>query len=176
MISWMRWKIALAVAVFVCVAPYAGRGAALSFTTCRLSQFAIRTGPAVSEKTGQHTLILRLMNRGRGACVLNGYPRIRAYDKAGLVPFVIRHGGDQMITSRPPRRIVVRPRRAAFVALNHYRCDRGDVRVATRLRIDEVVLRLRGLYQTIEYCGRGDPGSTLAVSPFEPTLLATLAR
>jgi hypothetical protein len=38
------------------------------------------------------------------------------------------------------------------------------------------VVKLRGPFQALAFCGKGDPGSIVAVSPFEPTLLATLAR
>jgi hypothetical protein len=172
----MRSKIVLAWLVLVCIAPSAGHGAPLSSSSCRLSQFAVRLGPDVSEKTGQHTVMLRLVNRGRRACVFDGYPRIRTYDRVGLIPFAITHRGDQMVTSRPPSRVVVRPQRAAWVAVNHYRCDLGEVRAATTLRIDKAVITLLDPYQRLAYCGKGDPGSTLAVSPFEPTLRATLAH
>jgi uncharacterized protein DUF4232 len=172
----MRRKIALALPVLACAASGVSHGAPMSFGACRLSQFTVRLGPEVSEATGQHTLTLRLVNRGHRPCALEGYPRIRAYDRSGLIPFAFKHGGDQMITSRPPRRIVVRPARVAYVAVNHYRCDRGDLRSSTMLRIGEAEISLRDPYQRLAYCGRGDPGSMVAVSPFEPTLRATLAH
>src|SRR5262249_61205861 len=128
-------KLAPALVVRVCVAPGLSRGMQRSSSRCRLSQFTVRLGKGVSEKTGQHTLILRFVNRGRLTCVLNGYPRINAYDRVGVIPFAITHRGDQMVTSRHPRRIAIRAGRVAFVALNHYRCDRGDLRVATALQI-----------------------------------------
>jgi Protein of unknown function (DUF4232) len=165
-------------------APGASDGAQVSFSGCRMSLFAMQFGPLVSEATGQHTITLRLVNRGRRACVLDGYPRIQAYDRAGLIPFAIRHGGDQMVTSRRPRRFVVSPGRAAFVALNHYRCDLGNLRTATTIRIgtrgtipsEMGAIKMTDRYQRLDYCGRADPGSTLAVSPFEPTFRATLRR
>src|SRR5262249_1896905 len=172
----MRTRISLAVLVLACLAPGISKGTPVSVSACRLSQFAVRVGLDVSEKTGQHTLMLRLVNRRRRACVFDGYPRIRTYDRVGLIPFAITHRGDQMLTSRPPSRVVVRPQRAAWVAVNHYRCDLGEGRTATTLRIDEAVIRLSDRYQRLAYCGKGDPGSTLAVSPFEPTLRATLAH
>lgn len=167
-------KIVIPLLLIVCVVPAGSRAATLSSGSCRLSHFTVGLGPGVSEKTGQHTLILRLVNRGR-FCVLDGYPVVRAYDRVGLIPFAIGHQGDQMVTSRLPRKVVVHPGRAAFVALNHYRCDRGDLRAATRLRIGAALISLRSPYQTITYCGKGDLGSLVAVSPFEPTLRATLA-
>lgn len=47
------------------------------------------------------------------------------YDAAGAIPFVIRYGGDQMISSHPPKPVVVRRGGRAFVVINKYRCDRG---------------------------------------------------
>jgi hypothetical protein len=158
---------------------------------CRLSQFAVSLGPYVSEATGQHTLALRLANRGSRTCVLDGYPRVMLYDAAGAIPFVIRHGGDQMISSRPPKPVVVRPGGRAFVVINKYRCDRGAVpgtRGTRRIRISSGTRAAAGSasitfgdlhtipmpYRIPDYCGRGDPGSTLAVSPFVGTVRAAL--
>jgi len=146
--------------------------------TCRMSQFALAFGPQISEETGQHTLALRLVNRGAKSCVVNGYPKVTSYDRAGPIPFAIRHGGDQMITSQGPARVVVRPDRAAFVLLNHYRCDLGGLRSATTVRIGlprarrvaAASIKITDPYRRLDYCGKGDPGSTLTVSPFEPTL------
>lgn len=157
--------------------------------SCRLTQFAVSLGPYVSEATGQHTLALRLANRGSRTCVLDGYPRVTLYDTAGTIPFVIRDGGDQMIPSRRPRPLYVRPGGHAFVVMNKYRCDRGMV-PGTRgtLRIELSSSTRAGSasitfedphtiprpYMIPDYCGRGDPGSTLTVSPFVGTVRAAL--
>ena len=177
----MSWWMAAGCVLLACMAPGAGDGAQVSLSACRMSQFAVKFGPLVSEATGQHTITLRLVNRERRACVLEGFPRIQADDRAGRIPFVIRRAGDQMVTSRRPRRFVVPPGRAAFVALNHYRCDLGDLRTATSVRIgtraipaEMAGIRTTDRYQRLDYCGKSDPGSTLAVSPFEPTFRATL--
>ena len=176
------------VALWVAAARSQARPAAA--VPCRLSQFAVSLGPYVSEATGQHTLALRLANSGSRTCVLDGYPRVMLYDAAGAIPFVIRHGGDQMISSRPPKAVVVRPGRRAFVVINKYRCDRGAVpgtRGTRRIRISSGT-RAAGSasitfgdlhtipmpYRIPDYCGRGDPGLTLAVSPFVGTVRAAL--
>lgn len=157
---------------------------------CRLSQFSVSLGPDVSEATGQHTLVLRLANNGSRACVLDGYPQLGLYDAAGAIPFVIRHGGDQMISSRPPKPVVLRPGGHAFVVMNKYRCDRGAVpggRATRRITISSAtpvagsasisfgdLHTIPMQYRIPDYCGRGDPGSTLAVSPFVGTVRAAL--
>jgi len=68
----------------------------------------------------------------------------------------------------------------AWVVLDKYRCDLGN-----RVRVGEIELRLAGEGRigaiALEiagwsYCGPGDPGSTVHVSPFEPRLLAALRQ
>jgi uncharacterized protein YceK len=155
---------------------------------CRLSQFDVSVGPYVSEATGQHTLALRLANRGSQTCAFDGYPRVTVYDAAGVIPFVITHH-DQMISSRLPKPVVVRPSGRAFVVINKYRCDSGAV-PGTRTRRITISAATRAVgsasitfgdlhtipmpYRVPDYCGKGDPGSTLAVSPFVGTVRAAL--
>jgi len=149
---------------------------------CRLSQLALGIGPWISEATGQHTLAVRLVNRGPTPCVLDGYPTIRLSDRAGTIPFVIRHGGDQMVTSDRPRRVLVGSSHATFVVLNHYRCDLGGIPAARTLslglphapRAQSATIAIRPRQRWIDYCDKGDRGSTVSVSPFEPNLRAAL--
>jgi hypothetical protein len=160
----------------------AGQARTAPPSVCRTSKLALALGPEISEATGQHTLALRLTNRGRANCVLDGYPRVTLRDHAGQIPFSISHGGDQMITSRRPARVVVRPRGLAIVVLNQYRCDRGGLRaadvvsigLADATRAPTSSITISDPYRKPNYCGRGDPGSTLTVSPFEPSLRAAL--
>ena len=145
-----------------------------------MSDFTLEAGPLVSEKTGQNTLALRLVNRKVATCFLRAYPNVIAYDRHGMIPFHVRHGGDQMLTSRPPPRVVVRRSRSAFVLLNHYRCDLRAPRTATMVRIslagitskESASVKLAVANSRLRYCGKGDPGSTLTVSPFETTIKA----
>jgi hypothetical protein len=134
----------------------------------------------ISEATGQHTLALRLGNRGRTACVLYGYPKFELRDRRGTIPFRISHGGDQMVTARPPTRVLVRARGAAFVVLNRYRCDledRGSARsVRLAFRRGGSALESSIPRGWIQWCGKGDPGSWVSVSPYEPSVRAGLRR
>jgi hypothetical protein len=154
---------------------------------CHLSQFAVTLGPYVSEATGQHTLPLRLENRGSVTCVLDGYPRVALYDANGVIPFVVKRGGDQMISSDPPKPFKIPPDGRAFVVINKYRCDRGPLRGTRQVRISsdrqasgsasitfEDPHNVPTAYRIPDYCGRRDPGSTLTVSPFVGTLRAAL--
>ena len=133
---------------------------------CREQAFRLTGGSDVlSEPTGQHSLGLRLRNRGRSACLLYGYPRIELRDRRGTLPFRISHTTDQVIRARPPIRVVVRPGRVAWVVVNKYRCDRGDLRPARRLRLafsgGGSAIEIAILRGWIGWCGRGDPGSSL---------------
>ena len=157
-------------------------GSGTASPACRMSDLAVQIGPGISEKTGQNTLALRLVNRGAASCFVRGYPSVVAYDRQGAIPFVVRHGGDQMITRRLPTRVLIERNRAAVILLNHYRCDLGDVRTATRVTIGLASatrtpfssVQLADADNRLRYCGPGDPGSTLTVSPFEPTIRAAL--
>jgi hypothetical protein len=146
---------------------------------CRLARLTVARGPELSPATGQNPLALRLTNRGREACAVKGYPTLTFADARGAIPFVVRHAGDQMVTANRPRRVVVGAGRSAFVVVNKYRCDLGDVRLARWLRIGlpggagRRSFRLPA-YPRLAYCGAGDPGSIIATSPFEPSLRAAL--
>ena len=80
-----------------------------------------------------------------------------------------------------PVRFVVRAGGSAWVVLNNDRCDLGRKRAATRVPIANAnspggalpLVSVESLPRP-DYCGHGNPGSTLAVSPFEPTLRAAL--
>jgi hypothetical protein len=164
--------------------------ASVTLLPCQLSRFVVTLGPYVSEATGQHTLALRLVNRGSVTCVLDGYPRVALYDADGVIPFVVRHGGDQMISSDAPKAIKIPAGGHAFVVMNKYRCDRGAApgsRGTRRIRIGSGQARSASAsivfggrqaipmpYRIPDYCGSGDPGSTLTVSPFVGTLRAAL--
>lgn len=156
---------------------------------CRMSQFAVAIGPYVSEATQQRTLALRLVYRGDRTCVLNGYPRLTLYDARGVIPFAIRHGGDQMISSRRPRPVVARRNRAVFVVMNKSQCVHGvtastrgtakiEIRAAAGSTAQAASISFRSKtaspWRIPAYCGKGDPSSVLTVSPFVPTVRAAL--
>jgi hypothetical protein len=150
---------------------------------CQPSQLRIRNGPEVSPATGQNPLSIVLTNRSAKPCMVKGYPAIAFVDAHGKrLPFRVSHRGDQMVTSRPPVAVWVRPHRSAFFVLNKYRCDLGNLAVAKKLRVAlpgsqtsaRLVLAIP-TYPVIAYCGRKDPGSVVKVSPIEPILKAALA-
>lgn len=142
---------------------------------CHASQLRAAFGAPVSEATGQATLILTLTNVG-GNCILDGYPRVSFYDSDGLVPFRIRHRGDQMIAGRSPRPVPDNEGKPVVVMINKYRCDLGDRRLALQLRLSldgariSPPLNLAHQRRAFAWCGSGDPGSTVDVTPYEPSV------
>jgi Domain of unknown function (DUF4232) len=146
--------------------------------SCTSSQLRATPGPELSPATGQSPTAVRITNDGR-PCTLRGYPRVVLLD--GLrqeVPFRYSHRGDQHVTAKRPTTVRLGHGGTAWLLLNKYRCDLGDVTQGTTLLLGlphatgGPKLRLRSNWP---YCGAGDPGSIIAVSPFEPTLSATTA-
>lgn len=160
----------------------AGQTERTGWPDCRVSQLTLATGFEISPGTGQNPLTLRLTNRAQRPCILYGYPTLAFTDERGSIPFPIRHGGDQMINRRRPTRVLARAGRSAFVLVNKYRCDLGDVRLARTLRLGlpgrkspQLTLALPA-YPGITYCGKRDPQSTVVTSPFVPSVAAALWR
>jgi hypothetical protein len=137
-------------------------------------------GPPVSPETGEHPLLLTLTNEGPSACYLDGYPGITLYDARNeLLPLSYLRHGYQTI-GPAPQRVDIAPGSAAFVMVSKYRCDSGDIDTAVSLRLippdDTTSMAVSIQGQTdLSYCGPGDPGSELDISPVEPTAAATTA-
>jgi len=148
---------------------------------CQASQFSLYHGPDLSSPTGHLDVTVRLRNRGP-TCRLRGYPDVALLDGRGRVlPFTIRTGGDQVVTSRPPTTVRVPRGGFAWIVLSKYRCDLGALRVARA-----ILIRLPGVARAkrlnlpfrrwVGYCGKGDPGSIVTVSPVAPRLRAALQQ
>lgn len=144
-------------------------------------QLAMSQGGGYSERTGQHTLELVLTNRGSSTCVLDGYPLVEFVDAAGRrLPFVISHRGDQMIRPQSPRMVRIAPGRKAYVAVNKYRCDGSELQRPVRVHLvppgasplSWLSLKIVGV--GFGWCGRGDPGSVVSVSPVVATERAAI--
>lgn len=149
---------------------------------CQPSELRLGVGSPVSEPTGQHSLLLTLTNLGSEPCYLFGYPGVTLYDARDVVlPLSYQRHGDQVVTASAPQRVGVASGNAVFVMINKYRCDLGDEATAATLRLippddtTSMTLSIQGLMD-LSYCGPGDPGSTLEISPVEPTVSATTAH
>ena len=137
----------------------------------------------MSEATGQHSLGLNLTNTSGATCHIIGYPGISFTDAYGAtLPFTYRRGGDQMVTSSLPQNVNLPPGSVVYVLINKYRCDLGDKDLATTLHFivpnttASLMLSLSEPDQPgIAYCGPGDPGSVVDISPVEPTAQATFS-
>jgi hypothetical protein len=152
-----------------------------SVSRCPMSVLSPRLAEPVSPTTGAHPIALRLVNRGRRTCALRGYPVVALSDERGIIPFVYRHGGDMMVTSRPPTLIELRTGQSAYVLIDKFRCDLGDVRTSTSVQISIRGSTFRSRLiplprMRISLCkpGISAEGRVVNVSPFESTLRATL--
>jgi hypothetical protein len=148
---------------------------------CAASQLRLAYGPEISPKTGQNPRAVRLTNRGP-ACILHGYPTFQLADANGkLLPFAVADSGDQMVTGAPPAPFQLPSGAHAWIALNKYRCDLGDHQLVSTFQLEvhgesgTATLSSPATYDW-GYCGANDPGSTIHVSPFEPTLDQALAH
>jgi hypothetical protein len=146
--------------------------------SCELSSLRVSYGSEISPATGQNPVSVRLANLGT-PCTLRGYPAATVLAENGRqLPFVIATSGDQMV----PGTVSLPKGQAAWIRLNKYRCDLGSLAVGRRRRLavaadaDALTLVLDPMRPPgvgLDYCGRGDPGSTIHVFPFEPTEQAT---
>ncbi len=148
---------------------------------CQTADLQLATGDQVSEPTGQHSLSLRLVSHAASACVLLGYPAVAILNASGVaLPFAVSHSGDQVVTNAAPQAVTLGPGATAYVTINKYRCDSGDLELAARVQLtppgsaSSLTLTLPAQGAVFGYCGPGDPGSTVAVSPVEPTMRDTL--
>jgi hypothetical protein len=138
---------------------------------CLATNLRLAEGPFVSPQTGQSPWALTITNTGTVPCTLDGYPTVSYLDAQGeVVPFTFRHG-DQEVTSQPPQSVVVIPGHAAYVLTNKYRCDIRQVSFAAVMDlVPPGQTQALHLSSFAPYCGPGDPGSVIAVSPIEPNL------
>lgn len=147
---------------------------------CSTGQLAVGLqGGRFSEPTGQHSVALVITNKSTSGCYLSGYPQIAFVDSEGhLLPFQYQTTGDQVVTSAPPGHVDLAAHGLAYVTVNKYRCDAGELVQSSELRLTlpaetaSYNVALIG----IGYCGPGDPGSIVHVSPVEPNFLATLQQ
>jgi hypothetical protein len=121
------------------------------------------------------------MNVGTEACYLFGYPGIGVYDASNrLLPLDYHWGGDQEVTDAAPTRVGLAPGGTAYVLVNKYRCDLGIGDAGITLQLippddtKSLVLNIQNLMSE-DYCVPGADGSTLSISPIEPTVQATLS-
>jgi len=102
-------------------------------------------------------------------------------DAAGRVlPLRYVWGSDQVVTSSRPVMVELPAGGTAYVVVNKYRCDTTDLMHGTAVRIippDEQAFLSIPITDNVpmDYCGPGDPGSMVYVSPVESSPGAALA-
>lgn len=126
---------------------------------------------------------MTLLNTSNASCTVDGYPTIALLDNKGsVVPFTYQHGGGEVVTPRPPRSVTIAPGHVAYVTIDKNGCVLAIKVVPVRLELSIpgqvstfAVAQPFASQAALGYCGPGDPaGDTIFVSPFEPTLRATL--
>jgi hypothetical protein len=107
------------------------------------------------------------------SCILDGYPGVTLISaKGAALPFEYRRGGDQMVTATQPHEILLAAMAVAYVNINKYRCDLRDGEPATALLLtppeNTIALQISIVgARDMSYCGPGDPGSKIDISPVE---------
>ena len=136
----------------------------------------LRTGPGWPEKTGQHSATFVVTNTSAERCAFDGYPRIELLDRRSRVlRFTYRRGGDQMITSQPPRRVIAQPSGRVYFAVNKYRCDVRSTALASAIKVQlpgSATWRRLALpaYPVLDFCGSAAPSGVVSISPFVASL------
>ncbi|GEM_PF-6114425 len=125
-----------------------------------------------------------LMNRGKSACLLRGYPGISFYDSKGrLLPFKYTWYGTQYVTHAAPVVVLLQRGTRSYFLVAKYRCDIGDAMEAATIHVyppntkQQLIGRVSPSsgVSTISYCkgGTKDPGQVVEVSPVEASSHAT---
>lgn len=157
--------------------PDASYGA--SGVPCQGGDLHVAWGPSVSAATGENPLSITLVNAGAAPCTIDGYPTVTLLDAQGVaLPFVYSHAGDIMVTTSAPQSVLLNPGHVAWVLINKYRCDQGNKDTVSTITVlppnTSTTLTLSAPAEPLlGYCGSGDPGSIVVVSPVEPTRLLT---
>ena len=134
----------------------------------------------VSEATQQESRDLRLKNASSNSCHLVGYPTLSLISTDGRrlrVRYV--HTGDQMVTNARPHIVDIAPAHHAWVRINQTVCaGRPQGSPASTVRLappgsTTFLAAATGRDPLLDYCGPHDAGSTMHVSPVEPTELDT---
>lgn len=155
-------------------APASGSG------QCIAASLRLGPGDGISPETGEHPFDAHVTNAGTTRCWLEGYPHVVLLDAAGReLPFVYHDGGGY-VTTAAPNRVWLSPGQQASVLFAKYRCDLGDTDVAT-----SVEFHFPGTTTTFsidvdpdgpvqDYCGPGDAGDEVDVSPIEPDVVTAI--
>lgn len=143
---------------------------------CSHTNLSLGFGDRVSSMTGEHGMIYTLMNRGKIACRLYGYPGVSLYDNKGhLLPFKYTRSVSQYMMHVVPKAVTLRPGNRAYFLVAKYRCDIGIARESATIRVYPPNSRQQLIGRAspppgvggFSYCkgGSKDPGQLVDVSP-----------
>jgi hypothetical protein len=172
----------LLLAVGVAASAAVGLHAAAGSARVACEPLRLGSGPGWSEKTGQHSATFVVTNASGRRCTFDGYPRVVLLDRGGRVlHFTFHRGGDQMITARLPRPVVVKPGGRVYFAINKYRCDVRSKALATAIKVQlpgsPTWLRLAlPAYPLLDFCGSAAPSGLVTISPVVAALQDAAAR
>lgn len=177
-----RGLAALAAAALAIAAHWTTHAQPVQEAGCSSSQLRLSIGPHVPEATQQNTLLILLTNVSAARCSLDGYPGIALSASSGpALRFTYRRSGDQTLTSALPTRIWLRPGAVAYLGINKETCTARQTVVAQRIRVTPpgdrrpIAVRLPA-YPMLGYCGPGDPGHVIDITPAEPSFQAVLGH
>ncbi len=187
---WSTAMVALAVTLVLVVAGilwvasttgHAG-GSAAAASNCEPGDVSIANGPYVGGATQEEAHSITITNTSLTACQLHGYATFVTYGpRDEELPFTFTHratGGWPMAT-RVPRTFTIAPRSSAYVFFAQISCYTGyrvlGRRIAVRLPDSRYRSKVLTLATPLALCKglAATVGNVIALSPIEPTLLAT---
>jgi len=152
--------------------------------TCLASQLLAANGPPLGGASEEGSFTVAFTNRGHRPCALYGYPGVRLVTSTGTVlnlpPFL--HSG--FVTTAGPRRVLLGVGATAYLLVAKFACVLGDLQAISDARLTlpgaavgkAFTIPIRRSISTLSFC-KGGPtaqGNSIAVSPVESTLSATL--
>jgi hypothetical protein len=144
---------------------------------CPPATLGIQPGPPLTPQTGEHGVILAVSSTSPTPCTVNGYPTVTFLRGKTPIPFVYLEGKGQYVTHQAPAPVTVGAGATAYFLVAKYRCDIGDAEqsdgATVTLTHSGSVHAIPGSWLSglFSLCsGNADPGNTVAVSPFEPSV------
>jgi hypothetical protein len=158
-----------------------GRASAGASKPCTSEALAVRSAEPLSPPTGRSPLALGFVNGGPASCSVDGYPDLTLLDADdNVLPFEQHHGGGMVVGAATPSRIDVPPGGTVYVVIDKYRCDLAAIADVETIHLglpdDGGMITVPSDDHRYAFCGAGDPGSTIDVSPFGLSIADLLAR
>jgi hypothetical protein len=143
---------------------------------CQPAALQLALGRPMSGISQQETLVFNLTNISGTGCDLQGYPGVSLFTVAGrLLPFHIRWGGDEVLTTARPALVPLAPGATAYIGINKNTCVTHYYRAAHIFQVIppndyQPLTFTKPRFPVLSYCRAGDLGHTVDVSPVEPTV------